>query len=257
MNAEKFFELHTIEEINKKTRISPISLRYIKNKEFEKIQRVKFLGFIKIIEKEYNVDLSSLVEEYNESVNKEKKQQVSIQNNNNSKQKNSSFLLLLLAVILLTLGGYFLYNNLNAKKNVTNLAENFSISQNVTQTQNEINYSEEEINVSDITNENNKTDMLTKEALKQKPSVPKQITIIPQQKVWFRAKNLDTNETKEFLTTNVKVLNGPNWYVKFGHGLITVQYGDKNLTPKTKKILRILFKDGNITVLNKNNRYEK
>jgi cytoskeletal protein RodZ len=51
MNAKEFFDKYEIEEISKKTKISPISLRYIKNKEFEKIPRVKFLGFIKIIEK--------------------------------------------------------------------------------------------------------------------------------------------------------------------------------------------------------------
>jgi len=76
MNADKFFEKYSLEEISKKTKISPISLRFIKNKEFEKIPRAKFFGFINIIEKNFNVDLSELKEEYNQFVPKKENEQI-------------------------------------------------------------------------------------------------------------------------------------------------------------------------------------
>ncbi|WP_156921346.1 hypothetical protein [Lebetimonas sp. JH369] len=47
MNADEFFENHSIDE---KTKISPISLRFIKNREFDKLPRVKFIGFVRLIE---------------------------------------------------------------------------------------------------------------------------------------------------------------------------------------------------------------
>ncbi|WP_024787139.1 MULTISPECIES: hypothetical protein [unclassified Lebetimonas] len=60
----------------------------------------------------------------------------------------------------------------------------------------------------------------------------------------------------EFLTTNPKILKG-NYYIKFGHGNLTIIYNDKNITPNTKKILRILLKNGKFEYLKKPNRFEK
>jgi len=109
MNANEFFEQYSIETINKKTRISPISLRFIKNKEYEKIPRVKFLGFVRIIEKEFNVDLSELIEEYNTATNNVSSKEEKIKYNEPKKQ--NTFILFILALILLLLGGYLLYKN--------------------------------------------------------------------------------------------------------------------------------------------------
>jgi len=52
------FERYSIKEISRKTRISEIDLEYIKNDDFSKISKTKGLGFLKILEREYGVDLS-------------------------------------------------------------------------------------------------------------------------------------------------------------------------------------------------------
>ena len=273
MNANEFFENHSIEEINKKTKISPISLRYIKNKEFEKIQRVKFLGFIRIIEKEYKIDLSELIDEYNNSTNHTETEN-NIAHQINEPKTHNTLIISILAFILLALGGYLLYKKFISISNKQNLKESYTIIKNEKNiTSNVENYTEEN-NI--FTTENNNTNENDKIALEQnatniknnieknttqiinkKPLLPQNIKIIPNKKVWFRAINLDTKKSVEYLTSNPKTLNGPNWYIKFGHGYVNINYGDKNITPNTKKIVRILFKDGNITYLKKQNRYEK
>ena len=69
--------------------------------------------------------------------------------------------------------------------------------------------------------------------------------------------NIDTNRTFEYLTSKIKVLPKGNYYIKFGHGNVSILYNEYNITPNTKKIVRILLKDGNYTYMKKPNRYEK
>jgi len=95
------------------------------------------------------------------------------------------------------------------------------------------------------------------EEKKQTPITVNEINIFPNEKVWFRAINLDNNKTIEYLTSNPKTLEGANWYIKFGHGNITVKYGNETITPDTKKIIRMLFKNGKYEYLKPHNRYEK
>ena len=271
MNANKFFEKYSIEIINKKTRISPISLRFIKNKEFEKIPRVKFLGFIKIIEKEFDINLSELIEEYNTATNhissKEEKTKF------NEPKKHNTFVLFILALILLLLGGYLLYKNYKTTpKQTKNIKETFITDNENNNTNTEQNSTNtiEDNKIIQLTDTNipkekiydsNKTlrqnNIQKSEEKKQTLITANEINIFPNEKVWFRAINLDNNKTIEYLTSSPKTLKGANWYIKFGHGNLTVKYGNETITPDTKKIIRILFKNGKYKYLKPHNGYEK
>ncbi len=258
MNADKFFETHSIEEISKKTKISPISLRFIRNREFEKLPRVKFIGFINILQKTYKVDLKDLIEEYNQ-FNPHKN--ISVKEIETKSSKNSTFFLSIAAFVLLLLGGYLFYSYMkNNNSNQTTSQIHITSEVNVTQ-KNENNTSNNlarniniiKSNESNLTKQNFKTHIKTK----SKKATIYNIKIIPNQKVWFRAINIDTNKSIEYLTSLPKTLPKGNYYIKFGHGNLTIIYNDQNITPDTKKIVRILFKDGNYTYMKKPNRYEK
>ncbi len=239
MNVDKFFEQHSIEEISKKTKISPISLRFIKNKEFEKIPRVKFIGFIRLIEREYGIDLSELIEEYNSTVKNQSSptpQKIKVQ------KKETPIILYILIALTLLISGAILYKTTQPTKTapIKNNLE-FSIAENNASTittqndmsiiENNLTYKIEEENTS---LEENKT---------KKISI-NEITIIPKEKVWYRIINLDTNKTYEYLTTKIHSFKGKNFYIKLGHGNVTIEYGDYNITPNTKKIVKILLKNG-------------
>ena len=266
MNAEKFFETHSIEEISKKTKISPISLRLIRNKEFEKIPRVKFIGFINILQKTYKVDLSDLIEEYNQFAsvkNEEKIEKKEIKTSN-----NSTFLLTFLAFVLFILGGYFFYsyvksNSKTYPKNTTTKENNNTqslIKENLIKTSSSTNTTIPlPTQLSIPKTETNTSKETNTSQIQNKTPIKKlyQVTIIPKQKVWFRALNIDTNTSIEYLTSTPKILPKGNYYIKFGHGNLTIIYNDHNITPDTKKIVRILLKDGNYTYLKKPNRFEK
>jgi len=251
MSAEKFFKEHSLEEISKKTKISPISLRLIRNKEFDKLPKVKFLGFIKIIEKTYNVDLSDLLSEYDVKPTKP------VQNTNphikkKEKQNNTSstFLITFFAFILIILGGILLFNSLNSKQNKIpkqNLKKEI-LTPKITVTKK---IKPKETNTS-LTQTVTKNISITKKVIKKYP-----ITIIPNKLLWFKATNIDTNKSIQSLTSHIKTLPKGNYYIKFGHGDFNLTYNNQIISPKTKKVIRILFKNGKYKFMKKPNRFEK
>ena len=235
MNAEKFFNLYSIEEISKKTKISPVSLRLIKERKFDKIPRVKFLGFINVIQREFNIDLSELIEEYNSYANPPKEEL--LKEEIIKPPKNKKPFLILFLILLLIISGIYLYKQ-TPKKQIPKTVD-INISKTVSVPEKNLSNTLKEIKTTVKKEEAN----ISKEHNKTKP-LPKEITVIPFQKIWFRAINLDNNKTFEYLTSKPKTLEGANYYIKLGHGFVNIIYGDKNITPNTKKIVKIILKNG-------------
>jgi hypothetical protein len=53
-----------VKEISRKTHIEPTFLQYIFDKNFEKLSRLNIKGYAKILQREYGIDLSELLAEY-------------------------------------------------------------------------------------------------------------------------------------------------------------------------------------------------
>jgi len=70
MQLNEILEEHTIKAISKRTNISEFNIEALVEADFEKIKRVKAMGFISIIEREYNADLSNVKEQALEYYNK-------------------------------------------------------------------------------------------------------------------------------------------------------------------------------------------
>jgi len=255
MNAKEFFEKYSIEEISKKTKISPISLRYIKNKEFDKLPRVKFFGFINIIEKTFNVDLSDLKEEYNQFIppKNEIKQEIKFE------EKKDNKFILISAIILAIIGIYMLKNSItNSKIDDNNLSSIKILTPKTSSETKQTEKNNSTIVSNNIKNETNNTKTKSTKLTKIKPpSNLSEVDIIPNEKVWFRALNIDNNKTIQYLTSKEKILPKGNYYIKFGHGNLTIIYANQTITPNTKKIVRILLKNGKYKFMQKPNRYEK
>jgi len=66
MQLNEILEENGIKSISKKTNISEENLEALFNGEFDALKKVKALGFISIIEREYNADLSDLKKQASE-----------------------------------------------------------------------------------------------------------------------------------------------------------------------------------------------
>ncbi|MDD3592739.1 MAG: hypothetical protein PHO65_08860 [Sulfurovum sp.] len=63
MQLSDILEEHSLKNISKKTNISEENIEYLLEKNFDKIERVKAMGFISIIEREFDADLGVLKSE--------------------------------------------------------------------------------------------------------------------------------------------------------------------------------------------------
>ncbi|SFV70162.1 membrane protein [hydrothermal vent metagenome] len=63
MQLNDILEENSIKAISKKTKIAEENLENLLNKNFDALKKIKTLGFISIIEREYHVDLSTFKEE--------------------------------------------------------------------------------------------------------------------------------------------------------------------------------------------------
>ncbi len=257
MNAENFFKNHSLEEISQKTKISPISLRFIRNKEFDNIPKVKFLGFINIIQKTYKVDLSDLIEEYN-SKTQQKEPQITVKKQ--KENKNSTFFIAVLALIMIILGGLLLFNKLHYQKNTIIIKNTLPVKKQTLTLSQIPDNSQKIIDINDSSNqktEETNNSLITKTSKKNNITQKFKITIIPNKLLWFKATNIDTNKSVQYLTTHTKTLPKGNYYIKFGHGDFNLTYNNQVISPKTRKVIRILFTNGTYKFMKKPNRYEK
>ncbi len=120
MDEIDIFEKYTIKEISKKSRIGEKDLQNLKDEKFDKFSKTKGLGFIKILEREYGVDLSQKRErllEYLKENDKLENSELFIAPP--KKEKSSKPLAILLLIALIVAIGYFAYskreNNTNNK----------------------------------------------------------------------------------------------------------------------------------------------
>lgn len=104
-----------LQEVSRRTHIEVKTLQYMLDKEFDKLGRINTLGFLKIISREYHLDLSAWQEEF-EAYWDEKSGQAPSKAEavfavnapaNTKKNKVKSRLLLLLIIVLLAFGARY------------------------------------------------------------------------------------------------------------------------------------------------------
>ncbi len=267
-NKKDFFDIYNIKDISKKTRISEFDLQILKNKEFDKIDKSKGLGFIKIIEREYLVDLSELKNELIAYLKEHNK----IQNTEffiapPPKKKNNKiaavfFLLLIIVVgifymmyfknehkIIINTNGYKATPAIKEAKRLVNIEFNES---------NETN--ETNINVLDTndSNESNNTDkFLSKEqnktvVTKQEKTMDNNLIIDPKTRLWVGEIDLSTHKKRSYTKdNNISIPINDNALIVTGHGYFKLFYKGKKFDFSTKSPIRFFIQDDNVSQITK------
>jgi hypothetical protein len=278
---DELLKKYDLNEISKRTSISPVVLQKLIEEKFEGVEELKFKGFLKILKFEFkDIDFSELEEKaksyYFNADNSKKtdKQQIIEKLEDEKSYKDYLFVLILIIAIV----GLIYYMNSNKKiqieNNYTNLETLKVIEKNDTNlTTNEINVTKEnKINLASETNEvnmtgeleNNKTEKeinlttikennsIENNISKIKTNIETNLTIKPLRKVWFRVYYLDLNKSKEFLTNNVVELNASKkMFIKFGHGMVKLFYHSKVLFLNSKRVTRVILQNNEINITKK------
>lgn len=103
MHLNEILEENTIKGISQKTKISEDNLENLLGSNFEALKKIKALGFISIMEREYKADLSALREEalayYSEHI-EDRAFSVGAPMEEDKKAKSKLFLVLVLALLV-------------------------------------------------------------------------------------------------------------------------------------------------------------
>jgi len=270
-NKKDFFDFFDIKDISEKTRISELDLQILKDKEFDKIDKSKGLGFIKIIEREYLVDLSKLKNEliaYLKEHNKTQNTEFFIAPP--PKKKNNKIVAVFLLLLIIVAGIFYMMYFRNEHKIIINTngykatpaikeaRRLTNIELNETNESNETNVTN--INVLDTneSNESNNTDkFLSKEqnktvVIKQEKTIDNNLTIEPKTRLWVGEIDLSTHKKRSYTKdSNISIPINDNALIVTGHGYFKLFYKDKKFDFSRKSPIRFFIKDDNISQITK------
>jgi len=121
MQLSEILEENTIRSISQKTKIPEDNLENLLAANFDALKKVKALGFISILEREYSIDLSQLKEEALAFYSQEKEDHgITVGSPIVEEKKGKSKLFLLLVLALLAYASWYFFTQFD-KKHLTEL----------------------------------------------------------------------------------------------------------------------------------------
>jgi len=242
------------DELYNKTYITIDNLKAIKNKDFQAFSRFKLMGFIDILSKRLNLDLSELKKEANQYFDsiepvieiKEIDKSSVVFDNGNKKMLfaigGSSIIGILIGVAL-----YFVLSS-DTKKDLTDIQ--VSPPSSVVVTPPILSLPQEQNTVVDtnMTNESDKN--LSIEVTKVEKSLQQEdgvIKIVPTKKIWIGIINLDTKEKKEHITSDELVIDTSiNQIIVINGAYLSLMVGNEEKRYDFDGRVRFICKDGKI-----------
>ena len=204
MQLNELINQYSLDTLVEKTKISKEVLERLANKEFEKFKKVQVFGFLKIIEREFNVDLSDVkaeAEEYFLTHNDEvhSSAYISILDAESSQNSGSGFMGILFAIFTIAIiayGAWFFFNK--ATNGTVNLDSNSSKSESMfSQTIN----SAKSI-LSDKKNQNEIKSVIKDDSNRSKTEI--KTTPTTNNEVKHKAEELDTSNQKNMANLSVE-----------------------------------------------------
>ncbi len=241
---------HDITTIQHRTKISQYNIQALFERDFSKMRKVQFLGFVSILEREFNIDLASYREEFFTSQGVELSQTPEIElfvskEEPVSKGKQGKIIFILLGLIGLVFFAYIYFAPSEEKKSQP---LNNSVILKANRELNRI--KKEEALKEEI--ETNAT-IVKEEEIKtiEKVMVPK-VTILPKRRVWMGMIPMAGGKRVQKIIKSAYELNtSKSWLIVFGHGHIDIEYNKELLEFSSRKKLWFLYEDEQLSQINK------
>lgn len=265
-----------VERISTDTHISQGNVRLILDKSFDKLQKVQFLGFVSILEREYRIDLSPLKQEYlfyyaqtQETEDEHEAAPEAAQKRFTNKQLIfGAAVALTLIVIVLTLffseepkpAAQIEINNTaieKAKKNlsIALLERNASadtsgdalVLESAEHGQEEMPATEgaDDADEEAVTPAEPARSPEKEEVASIVPTMPSHLMIIPKRKLWLGLIDLDNHKRRQMVISEPLTLDAEKeWLIITGHGVVRLENGDTESDFNEKEKLLFLYENG-------------
>lgn len=247
--CETFEDLQELgtEKIHERTHIARDKVELILTKSYAEIDKVKFMGFLSILEREYGLNLDSIREEYKAFRAEFDKTLTPVQSviHQAPATNRTKWLAGGIGIIALLVGAGYLFQNSLSKAPQEDLMQlgglavevvKETVDENLTQ---ELNVSTaEETNASLTTPE---PEPATASAMNAAGSV----VITPIYKVWMGVIDLGSGEKIQKITQDPITLDAKkNALLVLGHGRVDIQSGDSTRSLKEKGTVWFLIENG-------------
>lgn len=278
-----------VNEISKLTHIEVECLKSIFQSDFESLLNYNTAGMIKILQREFEVDLSSWLEDFENFKNEHQKtprntinKPLSQKSTREKKRINWTLWLFILAILVFVIFYFKLYENplisskfSNEKNEVVNIFDN-SVVDKTEQTLKNIgvevpNFDENQSNeildtnlsLIELKDENQtKLNALDKSILVENLQTQKDENqtiksqnfssafITSQSKIWIGVIDLNSGEKIANETTNsFKIDTSKHLLILTGHGIFTLKNGENDQNFNEKSPVRLLVENGEISVI--------
>ena len=271
----EFLKTFDIKEIQAKTHISLSSLDAILNRSYDKLERVHFAGFISILEREYQIDLSDITAEYaeqNPPIGSEKRIKVNLVVNENSEKERKNGLLLILVLIVGGVLAFIFANNYLLKEQQLPRHKEVNDSQieeakeKIQDTAaltpflipSEANRSKEENGMLAV--DENITEAVELNATEVSKIVDEivpeianeSVTIIPKRKVWIGMIELPSMKKNNRITMKkISLDSSKDWLIAFGHGQVNIQRDAELLEFNNRNKIYFIYEKGKLKQIGK------
>ncbi len=261
-----------VNSLHEHTHIARHQIELLLNKSFDKLNRIQFMGFVSILEREYGIDLSSFREEYDaenpihsmfDSVTPSSVLQAPSTSRSKWIAGGIGAILLLLIIASMTQGELSSAPKEEIIKLNTTPVEvvesNTTTENNVTA---EINATDSDLSESNITRplavavpvEENTT--LVPDV--QGDNFGHVLSIKPSSKVWMGMMDLDTGKKTQRKTSEPIVIDTTkNWLFIFGHGRLKIITSNESKMLKERNPVWFLYENGSLRQLNREQFEEK
>ncbi len=264
-----------VTEICKATKIASKNIHSILEKRYESLSRVHARGFIQILEREYKIDLSAWMKEFDkvcvfkEGVSEEKNQETdpeetakkplkveldySINQANTSLSKKSSKwkpFVLVIGVIVIVLAVVIIQNSSSLKEEKERES---AIKSGTKNTSNKANPTEENKPepTPKLEKKHKEQDKQEKEAIKEYPNT---IYIIPKRDIWVEVIDLDEKKNsfqKVFKKSYSLETKNHRLLLRFGHGHLSLKNNHQEQNYNDSKTRRFLYEPAKgLTLIN-------
>ena len=250
IGAHKIFE---------QTHIAKKFVEDILNKNFSTMSKIQFTGFLSILEREYNIDLHELQEEYiksssTENVKGEEPFVVSQQNENETKSMNKTAYIF---VAILVVGALFMLFKPESKPIDTGMEGPKQVHEEPAE--NELNNSiieEAKLNLNNLEVQDPVVHVVKEEMVE--PVHTSKFVIAPRSKLWIGIVDLETYKRTQKMSANSFELDpDKEWLLVMGHGYVNFEVNGEEKKYKDESKVWFGYENGTLTKLSRSEFKEK
>ena len=241
------------QKIYEDTHISLHHVQSVIHESFDGLTKVQFLGFISILEREYNLDLSALKAKglsyfENEPVVNRSEKSVFVER---KRAKSPTPIYIFIAILVFILVAYFTIGNDSSTAEKVNIDNSTIVT-----AQKNINSAVYEQNSSDVSsgivdeNETIALALVEEEAVEEEELIPASLKVIAKSKLWIGYINkTDGIKKQTIIKESLELDPSKEWLLSLGHGHVDIAINGELQEFKTPNRMRFLYKDGEIKKL--------